>query len=127
MERVYLQVVPQGTCDLLADIAEPGIAHFDDWDGFLARGDAGLLADADATITPEAGMRLYFHEQVIPDPTVERSTLDGGVLWLNVPEGTHTLSGEQDRHSFPDVEITCAPERFINASPPWGLTAITAP
>lgn len=100
-----MQVVPQGTYDLLADIledvAEPvepdacqvvttisehGIADFDDWEGFLARGDAGLLADADATISPEAGTRLYFDEQVIPDPTVERSTLDGGALRINIPK-----------------------------------------
>jgi hypothetical protein len=144
--RVYLQVVPQTTYDLLVSIlgdegntvdpdacqvvttiSEPGIADFDDWEGFLERGDAGLLANADATISPEGGTRLYFNEQVVPDPSVERSTLDGGVLWINVPpDGPHTLQGTHAEHGFPDVEVTCAPGRFINASPPWGLTAIAA-
>lgn len=143
VDRVYLQVVPQATYDIFVDIlasgstpvdpeacqvvttiAEPGIAAFEDWEGFLARGDAGLLANADATISPEGGTRMYFSEQVVPDPALARSTLDGGVLWLNVPpDGTYTLRGAHADHTFPEVEVRCAPGRFINASPPWGLTA----
>ena len=118
----------QRSADPLGPAQSLGIAAFDDWEGFLERGDAGLLANADATITPEVGTRLYFSEQVIPDPTLERSTLDGGVLWLNVPPaGAHMLRGRHAGYGFPDVEVTCAPGRFINASPPWGLTAIAAP
>lgn len=143
VDRVYLQVVPQTTYDIFVDIlgnggntvdpeacqvvttvAEPGIADFDDWEGFLARGDAGLLANVDAIITPDGGQRLYFSEQVVPDPALERSTLDGGVLWVNVPpDGTFHLNATHADHTFPEVEVTCAPGRFINASPPWGLTA----
>lgn len=143
IDRVYLQVVPEQTyalfagilddagtpvdpdaCQIVTTIAEPGIAVFEDWDGFLERGDAGLLDDADASITPSVGQRLYFSEQVVPDAALERSTLDGGVLWLNVPpDGAYHLHGYHADYTFPEVEVRCGPGRFINASPPWGLTA----
>ena len=143
IDQVYLQVVPEPTYDLFSDIlddagtpvdpiacqivttiAAPDIAALEDWDAFLDRGDAGLLEDADAIITPSVGQRLYFSEQVIPDASLERSTLDGGVLWLNVPpDEVYQLNGHHADHTFPEVEVTCGPGRFINASPPWGLTA----
>ena len=146
LERLYFQVVPDDlfelisglleqeglpvdpdACQVVTTITDPSAAAAPDWDAFLARGDAGLVPGATAEIAPSAGTRIYFNELVMPDPDEPVATSDGGVLWLNVaPAATYTLTAQDPDglYTFPEVEVTCEPGRFINASPPFGLTAI---
>jgi len=63
---------------------------------------------------------VYFNEQTQPDRSLSATTIDGGVVWFNVPPGVYRFDT-----SHPDVDIrsfvvTCEPGRFINAGPPWG-------
>jgi hypothetical protein len=51
-------------------------------DGRLPHGDPGALAFASPA--PEIGP-IYFNRQVIPDPTLTQTSVDGGVAWLNLP------------------------------------------
>lgn len=44
-----------------------------------------------------------------------------GVLWVDVPEGTHTVTAHKVGTRFASADITCKPGRFVNASPQWGL------
>lgn len=88
--------------------------QFIDWG---AHGVAGVTA----SISPQAGTRTYFNSYVIPDKTATETSIDGGVVWTNLPAGAYTLSAEGAGSEWPDVHVTCADGRVINANPPWGL------
>lgn len=124
LEDGGLEIDLETNCAIVTTVSDSSMAEVEDWEAFLARGDAGELAGASADISPEAGFRLYFNEQVQPDPTVTETTTDGGVLWVNVSPGDYTLSASHPEASFPEVEVDCQAGRFINASPPKGLTAL---
>lgn len=94
---------------------------------------------------------MYFNDDVLPDPTRSYSSLDGGVLLLNVDPGDYTLSAscvtdpdlkadfiaeyppednqdESVRCQTEDVEfesilMKCRAGVFLNASPSYGLQA----
>jgi len=87
------------------------------------------VAGVTASITPEAGTRTYFNEHVIPDTTVTETSKDGGVVWTGLPAGTYTLSAQGAGSDWPQVDVTCADGRIVNANPPWGLNqeATTVP
>ena len=95
---------------------------------------------------------MYFNDMVLPDPTRDYSSLDGGVLLLNVPPGDYTLSAscvtdpdlladliaeyppeENEDQSvrcqtedveFEDIVMKCRAGVFLNASPSYGLQAL---
>ena len=92
---------------------------------------------------------IYFGDDVIPDPARTYSSLDGGVLLLNIPPGDYTLSAscvqdptdlieEYPPESYPDEDLRCQTEDvqfesvlmkcrpgvFLNASPSYGLQAL---
>ena len=85
-----------------------------------AHGVAGVQASA----VPTLPKPIYFNSAVVPDPSLTESSNDGGVLWINVPDGEYTLSATHPARKFADVTVTCAPNRIINANPPWGLHEI---
>jgi hypothetical protein len=124
LEDSGLTVDLDTACAVVTTVSDTSMAEVQGWEAFLERGDAGQLAGATAEIGPESGLRLYFNEDVRPDPTVELTTTDGGVLWVNVAPGDYTLSASHPDASFPQVDIDCEAGRFINASPPKGLTAL---
>lgn len=81
---------------------------------------------ATATSIPGAGIAgalnpIYFDRTVTPNPTETVTSNDGGVLWVDVPEGTHTVTAHKEGTRFASADITCKPGRFVNASPQWGL------
>ena len=98
------------------------------FDQFIRWGAHGV-AGVQATITPEAGQRTYFNENVVPDASVTETSVDGGVVWSELPPGDYTLSAQGAGSQWPDVHVTCANGRIINANPPWGLNqrATTVP
>lgn len=144
VEQIYLQLVPEAVfgamaqgigqagvtvdltekCHVVTTVSSAEAGEYTTWAEFLDHGDAGLLPDATAQISPSSGMQLYFNEQVQPDPTLSATTTDGGVLWVNVDPGRYTLSATHSSASFPDVTVDCEKGRFVNASPPNGLTAL---
>lgn len=85
-----------------------------------AHGVAGVTAD----ISPQAGKRTYFNEGVIPDASVTETSKDGGVVWTELPAGEYTLSAHGAGSQWPDVHVTCADGRIVNANPPWGLNQV---
>lgn len=98
---------------------------YQDFISWGAHGVAGVTA----SISPEAGTRTYFNEQVIPDRTVTETSKDGGVAWTELPAGEYTLSAHGAGSDWPEVDVTCADGRIVNANPPWGLNqqATTVP
>ncbi|MGN0063592.1 MAG: Ig-like domain-containing protein [Nocardioides sp.] len=101
--------------------------HKEYFDIFYANpphGRAGATADK----IPGAGIAggallnpIYFDDTVTPNPNQQKTSGDGGVLWVDVPTGTHTVSAHMDGTRFASADITCQPGRFVNASPVWGL------
>ena len=93
-------------------------------DARLPHGDPGALAIA----TPAAGVGpIYFNRQVIPDPTQLLTSVDGGVTWLNVPNGTYLVTASKAGVEYPTVtfkidaaDAAYGVELYI-ASPPDSL------
>jgi len=91
-----------------------------DFASFIAYGAHGV-AGATAYAVPALPKAVYFNDQVIPDPTQQLSSVDGGVVWTDVPTGTYVVRARHPSTSFASFTATCRPGRVINANPPWGL------
>ena len=87
---------------------------------FIAYGAHGV-AGATARAQPALPKPIYFNENVIPDLSLTASTIDGGVIWLNVPRGVYRFSAHRSSARFASFVATCRPGRLINANPPQGL------
>jgi len=113
-----------------------------------AHGEPGAIVSVAPMDNAEEGP-IYFNDDVLPDRSRSYSSLDGGVLFLNVDPGDYTLSascvedrtdliaeyppedylGESLRCQTEDVEfesvlMKCRPGVFLNASPSYGLQAL---
>lgn len=120
-------------------------------------GDAGHHGEPGAVVSvapannAEEGP-IYFADNVLPDRARTYSSLDGGVLFLNVEPGDYTLTAscvedpddvaaflaEYPPETYPDeslrcqtedvqfepVLMKCRPGVFLNASPSYGLQAL---
>lgn len=91
-----------------------------DFASFIAYGAHGV-AGASAYGVPALPKPIYFNEQVIPDPSQQLSSVDGGVVWTDVPTGTYSVRARHPSTRFASFTATCRPGRVINANPPWGL------
>jgi len=113
-----------------------------------AHGEPGAVLSIAPANEAEAGP-IYFGDNVLPDPSRTYSSLDGGVLLLNVEPGDYTLGascvedktdliaeyppetnvGESLRCETEDVRfesilMKCRAGVFLNASPSYGLQAL---
>ena len=114
-------------------------------------GEPGAVLSVAPANNAEAGP-IYFSDEVLPDPARTYSSLDGGVLLLNVEPGEYTLSAScvedpSDKEAFlaeyppennegqslrcqtEDVQfesilMKCEAGVFLNASPSYGLQAL---
>lgn len=74
-------------------------------------------------LEPDPGVDpIYFNESVLPDYSLSLTSQDGGVVWLNVPPGVYTVTGEHPDPSLEIVprEVTCLEGQLINLNPPMG-------
>jgi hypothetical protein len=106
-------------CGIVSTFANADVRElsFPDFVAFGAHGVAG----ATATATPTLPDPIYFNESVIPDPSLTESTIDGGVIWTEVPEDVYRVQGDHPTERFADFIATCEPGRIVNANPPQGL------
>jgi hypothetical protein len=96
---------------------------FREFTSYGAHGVAGATAFA----RPALPAPIYFNKQVVPDPTLRRSSVDGGVIWPRVPAGVYTIRARHPSTRFASFVATCAPGRVVNANPPWGLHQLGKP
>ncbi|HYD79870.1 MAG TPA: hypothetical protein VEC06_08675 [Paucimonas sp.] len=68
---------------------------------------------------------IYFNSQVLPDSSLRATSIDGGVVWANVPDGVYTIPASHPTRRFASFVATCKEGRLINADPPHGLKEIT--
>ncbi len=90
------------------------------FDRFIAYGAHGV-AGATATASPTLPKPVYFNQNVVPDPSQTKSSVDGGVVWTNVPAGVYTITAHSPTTRFASFVASCRPGRVVNANPPWGL------
>lgn len=94
----------------------------------LPHGDPGATMTISPAIGNDAIGPVYFNEQVIPDVTWDSTSVDGGVVWLNLPLGhVWHVSAVKPGVTYPTVrfridqsDIDAGVQLFI-ASPPDSL------
>jgi hypothetical protein len=86
----------------------------------LPHGDPGAVVAIDPAIQFPASLGpLYFNESVAPDPTLTSTSVDGGVLFGNLANGSHTITASKAPFSY--AALTFVVEDGIGlyiASPP---------
>ncbi len=87
---------------------------------FVAYGAHGV-AGATASASPALPAPVYFNSSVIPDRSLTQSSVDGGVIWTEVPAGVYRVRARHPSTRFAEFTASCAPGRLVNANPPWGL------
>jgi len=112
-------------CAIVSTFFEKEKRSYLDFQDFLddmPHGIAGARAEAAPTAggTPLAGP-IYYNESVIPQTDLIESSRDGGVMWVNIPPGTYTVTATHSTARFSQFQATCRDGRLINANPPWGL------
>lgn len=114
-----LQITPSSDrCQVVTTVTRVGKSLFDDG----AHGEAGATVRIDPAPSEGEGP-IYFGSDVLPDRTLTETSDDGGVLFVNLPPGTYTLSADKTGVSFEPITIDCRAGVLTNASPPYGLQA----
>lgn len=90
---------------------------FDDFVAYGAHGVAGATAGASPSLLDP----IYFNSSVIPDVSLTESSVDGGVIWLNIPGGVYRFTADHPTARFSSFVATCRAGRLVNANPPQGL------
>ena len=82
------------------------------------------LPGSTATMDPVRGNTrgpIYFNSSVIPDVNQTSSSVDGGVLWVEVPPGWYRMTPSNPDAGVAPFLAHCENGRLVNASPPWGF------
>jgi hypothetical protein len=142
LDRLYLQAVPTevfllmaqtlgeagvgidtSACIVVNTVTVPAVYEMSTWEEFETlrpHGEPGVVMELAPTL--DTVQPIYFNEFIQPDPSLDASSVDGGVVWLNVPPGTYTVQGV---HPDPNYEVipktvTCDAGWFVNLNPPLG-------
>jgi hypothetical protein len=122
-----LRITPDpARCQIASTVTRIGNSLYDDTPG--THGEPGATVRPDPMPTEVDGP-VYFnlarYNAIWPDRALTETTADGGVLFLNVPPGDYTLTAHKSETTFRPVRIGCRAGYLVNASPPWGLQALT--
>jgi hypothetical protein len=92
---------------------------------FVAYGAHGV-AGATASTRPRVPGPVYFNDSVIPDPSLTETSIDGGIIWTEVPRGNYKVKARHPGKRFASFRAACRDGRVVNANPPWGLYQLKA-
>ncbi|MDP2308901.1 MAG: carboxypeptidase-like regulatory domain-containing protein [Pseudomonadota bacterium] len=110
-------------CQIASTVLRPPGAEYEVPD---AEGEPGVTVTLDPPVDPALGP-VYFNiaraNLIWPDRDLTETTEDGGVLFVNVPEGVYTIEAHKAGMSFTSRLMTCRPGWIVNAGPPLGLVA----
>jgi hypothetical protein len=104
-------------CQIVSTVTEKGKSLYNAW---LRHGVEGATVHISPEL-PESRGPVYFNDLVLPDRSRTETSVDGGVIFVNVPPGDYQLTATKEGHSFSAARIKCTPGTLVNASPPWGL------
>ncbi len=86
----------------------------------LRQGESGVQAQLTPKTADTVGP-VYFGENVLPDPGLQASTKDGGLLFYNVLPGDYVLSATKAQAVFAPLQLKCRAGYLVNAGPPMSL------
>jgi hypothetical protein len=85
-------------------------------------GDPGATVTIDPPVSFPTLGPVYFNDNVAPDPAQPFISVDGGVLFANIPNGTFTLEAQKEPYVYEPVTFVVEPGiRLYVASPPHSL------
>ncbi len=85
-------------------------------------GDPGATVTINPPVSFPTLGPVYFNENVAPDPAQPFVSVDGGVLFANMPNGTFTLEAQKEPYVYEPVTFVIEPGvRLYVASPPHSL------
>ncbi len=108
--------IDESACQMVTTVTRIGRSLYEPG----AHGEEGATVTIDPPLPASSGP-IYFTSDVIPDRSLTETTDDGGVLFVNVPEGEYTWTATKDGATFASVRMKCRAGFLINASPPAGL------
>lgn len=111
-------------CQLATTVTRVGVSIYDP---DPSHGEAGATVTIDPR--PDAAVGpVYFQyigpNVILPDPHLDATTRDGGVLFVNVPPGEYVLRAHKEGVRFTEARMICRAGVLTNASPPWGIQAL---
>lgn len=110
-------------CQIATTVSAAGTAPY----GGDGLGVPEATVSIDPPLLPENGPVYFKYVRaglIVPDPNLTATTIDGGVLFLNVPTGDYVLSARRPGKRFTSVKLRCRAGSLVNAAPPWGLQEI---
>ena len=117
---VIVDVDPDETkCQMVTTVTRVGKSIYDPG----AHGEGGAIVTIDPPLSEEQGP-IYFNTSVIPDFTLDETSDDGGVLFIQAEPGEYIWTATKSDVEFTQVKMKCRAGVLINASPPWGLQAL---
>jgi hypothetical protein len=91
-------------------------------------GEPGAVVSIEPPLPDGAVGPVYFDyvsdEVILPDPSLTETTIDGGVIFANLPAGAYRLTAAKAGVTFSEVEIRCRPGLLVNAAPPHGIQTV---
>ncbi len=112
-------------CQIAATVTRRGNSLYDTTPGTHGEPDATVTIEP--AVDPEVGP-IYFntvrYDVIYPDRKLDKTTDDGGVLFVNVPPDTYNLRAHKEGTTFKDVAVKCRAGMVVNAAPPRGLQAV---
>lgn len=116
LAALLMITIDESACQMVTTVTRVGRSLYEPG----AHGEGGATVTIDPPL-PETSGPIYFNEGVIPDRSLSETSEDGGVLYVNVPEGEYTWTATKEGASFTTVRMKCRAGMLINASPPAGL------
>jgi hypothetical protein len=113
-----VRVTPDpGKCQISTTVSRSGTEPYG--------GDGLGVEGATAALDPPAGdgpiYFAYAGGTIYPDRSLVATSLDGGVIFANVPVGEYTMTAAKAGATFTPVTIRCRAGVLVNAAPPNGL------
>ena len=117
----FIDYSPDPTrCQIASTVSRAGTAPY----GGSGLGEPGVVVSIDPPMPAENGP-IYFQyvsdTYIYPDRALTETSIDGGVLFVNVPPGEYTMRAEKIGKSFTEVTLRCREGFLVNAAPPRGL------
>lgn len=107
-------------CQVSTTVSRAGTEPY----GGAALGEPDVVVSIDPPLPSESGP-IYFEyvsdSTIVPDRTLTLTSIDGGVIFANVPPGEYVLGATKEGKQFTPVEIRCRAGYLVNAAPPNGL------
>lgn len=124
MARASEVVIDAEACQVVSTVSSAASPPY----GGSAVGEPGAVVEVRPALPEGASGPVYFEyvsdALILHDPELDTTTVDGGVIFANLPTGEWTLHASKAGVSFTEPTARCRPGTIVNASPPHGVEAI---